>query len=211
MSESDIFGPLINVQDLPRSIEDQIQKWIDFYLAAVERDHGLNPPHYQRPASYMKVNLLEGLPGEDMSPTVIIVTRGGNSKPERRGRVIDLPMDVGIAVVTSSFESDGAREVAGAHGAAISALLMHRRHVDNRMGGSLHVQSWDDVRLDDLSGEESRTRAILRLEFTVLVRGVIELGAGPTTDDPPDDPYQPPGDWPTVLTHQATVSKEEPA
>lgn len=209
MSDLDIFGPLLNPQDLPRSIEAQIKKWIDYYLAGVERSHNFDPPHYQRPASYLKVNLLEGIPGEEMSPCVVIVTRGANNRPERRGRLIDLPMDVGLAVVTSSFEADGAREVAGALGTAIVAIMMHRRHIDNRMGGKLHVQSWDDVRLDDFSGEEARTRAILRLEFTVLVRGLIELGAGPTTDDPPVDPYEPPGDWPTVATHQATVSKED--
>jgi hypothetical protein len=214
-----IFGAITNPQDLPRAVEGHLKKWLDTDLAAIEREAGYTPPHYSRPASYLKVNLLEGIPGEESSPAIIIVSRGANGKPEKSARTgtrpyptstISLGMDVGIAVMTSSFEGDGAREVAGAYCWAIAAAMLHRRDLDGRMDGKLHVESLDDLRLDDLPGEEARTRAMLRLEFTIRVNNFIDLGSGPSTPDPPTDPYPAPGNLPTVATHTETISKEQP-
>lgn len=208
---SDIFGNVVNLQDVPRSVEAHLKKWANTNIAAAERAAGITPPHYSRPMSWMKLNLLEGIPGEEMSPAIIIVTRGGNGKPEQTGRTFNLPLDIGIAIVTSSYDGDGAREVAGALGWSVLAAMIHRRNLDGQMDGKLRVISWDDVRLDDLAGEEARSRAIMRLEFTIMVDGVVDLGAGPTTPDPPLDPYPPPGDWPTVLTHSTTIRQEDDA
>jgi hypothetical protein len=219
MSDIDIFGPLINLAVGPsRAVESFLREWLDTYLAAYERDNGLPSHTYARPASWLKVNLLEGLPGEDMSPTLVIIARGSVGGPHRQNRSYDVPMGIGIAVITSSFEEDGAREVAGALGASILTSMFHKpnlRGVDypnGRMGGRLRVLSWDDVRLDDLAGEESRTRAILRMEFTITVSAVLELNAGPDSPDPPDDDdgtHTPPGALPTVETTEVTVTKED--
>jgi hypothetical protein len=215
------FGPVSNIQDVPRAVEAHVRKWISTYLAAAERAAGHAPtdlPFYARPNSYLKVNLLEGLPGEENSPTIIIVTRGGNGRPEKSrpaaripyGASHSLPLDIGIAVFTASYDGDGAREVGGAYGWSIAMLMMQRRDLDGAMDGRIRVESWDDIRLDDVAGEEARTRAILRLEFTIRLNDYGDAGQGPTTPNPPSDPYAVPSDWPTVATVTSTLSKEDP-
>jgi hypothetical protein len=209
MSRTNSIGPLTNLHHVSVAVRDLHRKWIDTYLSDVERDNGLTPRVYTRPASYAMVNLLTAVPGEDMSPSVIIITRGANRSVERQGNSFDVPLDVGIALVTTSYEGDGARDAAGAYAAATAGLLMHRKRLDGAVGGSCIVQSWDDIRLDDLPAEEQRTRAIVRLEFTVLVKDVLRTGvAGFTAPNPPADPTVEPGSRPTVLTHTTTLTKE---
>jgi hypothetical protein len=216
MSDTDIFGPLLNLAVGPsRAVEALLKRWIDTYLAAYERDNSLAPDHYARPASWLQTNVLEGLPGEDQSPTIIVVNRGAQGTPIRQSGGYDVPVSVGTAVVTSSFEGDGAREVAGALGSAILGIMAHRRNVDGAMDGRLRVESWQDFRLDDLPGEESRTRGLLRMEFTINVSNVVKLRGGPAVPDPPHDPddtgtHTPPGSLPTVAEHDVTVTKEDP-
>jgi hypothetical protein len=221
VSDSQVFGPMINLAVGPsRAVEDFLREWIDTYLAAYERVNELDVHSYSRPQSYLKVNLLEGLPGEDMSPTIIIISRGAANRTEQAGRVYSAPMNLAVAVVTSSFDSDGAREVAGAYGAAIVTAMLHKRNLrgaaypNGRLDGRLRVLSWDDFRLDDLIGTEARTRALLRLEFSIMVNDVVQLDRGPELPDPPDtddDPgvHPPPTDLPTVLTTTVNVQKED--
>ena len=215
MSDTDIYGPLINLAVGPsRSIKAHLQTWLDTYLAAYERDNALPLYSIARPSTWWQTNLLEGVPGEDMSPTVVIISRGANGPPTRQSGGYDIPLDIGVAVFTSSFEGDGAREVAGAYGAAILAIMSHRRNVDGAMNGRLRVQQWADFRLDDLPGEESRTRGLVRMEFIVSVSNVVKLQGGPVQPDPshePDDTgtHIPPNVFPTVLTHTTTVDKED--
>lgn len=214
MSYLDIFGPMANLAVGPsRAVEAHLKTWMNAYLLAFEDLYDLDPYTYARPQSWLKVNLLEGLPGEDMSPTVVIVSRGANGAPTRQSGQYDIMMDIGIAVVTTSFEGDGAREVAGALGTAIVLPMLHKSNIGERM----NVISWDDVRLDDLAGEESKSRAILRLEFTVAVEQVFKRTGGPTTPVPlppdEDDPpvVVPPGSLPTVNQTITTVTKEDPS
>jgi hypothetical protein len=213
MSYLDIFGPMINLAVGPsRAVETHLRTWLDTYLVAYEEVNGLVPHTYARPQSWLKVNLLEGIPGEDMSPTVIIASRGANGTPTRRSGHYDIMMDVGIAVVTTSFEGDGAREVAGAIGTAIVLPMLHK----NLAAPKLKVISWDEVRLDDLSGEEAKTRAILRLAFTVAAEQVFKREGGPAVPDAPHDDDEtgthfPPNSLPTVQQTITTVTKEDPS
>lgn len=213
MSYLDIFGPMVNLAVGPsRAVEEHLKTWMNAYLLAFEDLYDLDPYTYARPQSWLKVNLLEGLPGEDISPTVVIVSRGANGAPRRQSGQYDIMMDIGIAVVTTSFEGDGAREIAGALGTAIVLPMLHKSNISDRM----KVISWDDVRLDDLAGERAGTRAILRLEFTVAVEQVFKRTGGPATPVPipdEDDPgvVIPPDSLPTVLQTITTVTKEDPS
>lgn len=215
MTDTNLFGPLLNLAVGPsRAIEEFLRRWLDTYMVDVEADAGLNPHTYARPQSWVRVNLLQGLPGEDLSPTLLIVNRGANGRTERQSGTYNVPLAIGIAVVTSSYEGDGAREVAGAIGAAAVGALLHRRNIDGAMNGRLRVESWDDVRLDDVAGEDARTRAICRLEFTIRLNNVVNLRGGPDVPDPEhdeDEPgdHEPPAPLPTVLTHIETLTKED--
>jgi hypothetical protein len=216
MSDNDIYGPLINLAVGPsRAVETHIKNWIDTYLSAYESDSALDLYSIARPASWIQTNLLSTYPGEDMSPAIIIIARGANGKPVRQSGGYDIPMDIGIAVVTTSFEGDGAREVGGAYGAAILAILSHRRNIDGAMNGRLRVLEFSDYRLDDLPGEEQRTRGLVRMEFIVNVSNIVKLTGGPATPDPPHDvddagTHIPPGSLPTVNEIDVTVTKEDP-
>jgi hypothetical protein len=140
MSDNDIYGPLINLAVGPsRAVEAHLKAWLDTYLSAYESDNAIDLYTIARPASWIQTNLLASYPGEDISPSIIIIARGANSTPVRQSGGYDIPMDIGIAVVTTSFESDGAREVAGTYGAAILAIMSHRRNIDGRLNGRLRV------------------------------------------------------------------------
>jgi hypothetical protein len=216
MSDSDLYGPLINLAVGPsRAIEAHLKTWIDTYLSAYESDHGLALYSIARPASWLQKNLLDTYPGEDISPSIITIARGANGKPVRQSGGYDIPLDIGIAVITTSFEGDGAREVGGAYGAAILAILSHRRNIDGALNGRLRVLEFSDYRLDDLPGEESRTRGLVRMEFMINVSNVVKLTGGPITPDPPHDvddtgTHIPPGVFPTVNSTITTVTKEDP-
>jgi hypothetical protein len=121
------------------------------------------------------------LTGESLTSARLpmIVTRGGNGRPERNGNSYDLPLDIGIAHMTSSFEGDGAREAAGAFAAATVGMMLQRRSLGSAMNGRLRVSSWDDIRMDDLPETDQLTRAVLRLEFTVREGGVDPAWCGP--------------------------------
>lgn len=217
MSVTDVFGELINLAVGPsRAVEGHLKKWVDTYMSAYEEYNGTTPYYYVRPQSWIKTNLLSTLPGEDLSPAVITIVRGAVGGPQRQSGGYDIPLGVGVAVVTSSFEGDGARESAGAIGAAVLGIMSHKRNLGGRMNGRLRVQSWSDFRLDDLPGEEAQTRGLLRMEFVINVTNVTNLLTnGPDEPDPPydeDNPpvYVPPGSLPTVATHNVNVIKEDP-
>jgi hypothetical protein len=215
MSDNDIYGPLINLAVGPsRAVEAHLKAWLDTYLSAYESDNAMDLYSIARPASWIQTNLLASYPGEDISPSIIIIARGANSTPVRQSGGYDIPMDIGIAVVTTSFESDGAREVAGTYGAAILAIMSHRRNIDGRLNGRLRVLGFSDYRLDDLPGEESKTRGLVRMEFIVNVSNIVKLTGGPVQPDPPHDvddsgTHIPPGVLPTVNSVAVTVSKED--
>jgi hypothetical protein len=200
-----LFGPFVNLHDVSRAVRDFHQLWFDTYLCEVERQSGYTPRYYSRDGAYRLVNMLTGRIG-DISPVTIIVTRGGNGRPERNGRSYDLPLDIGIAHVTSSFEGDGAREAAGAFAAATVSLMLQQRSLGSALNGRLRVSSWDDIRMDDLPETEQLTRAVLRLEFTVLVKDVVDPAGGPAINTPPADPTLDPGLWPTVATSTTNPS-----
>lgn len=208
------FGPLANPHDVGRSIRDHHKKWIDTYLAAVEdfngKPQGPFAGGYARPVTYAIRNVLESLPGEEDTPAIYIVQRGGATDPGQPRRGWDITWQIGIACVTASFEDDGAREVAGAYAIATAGLMLQRRNLDARMDGKLRVVQYVEVRMDDVPGREARNRAIVRQEFLVQQSSVVWSDAGPINlDDPPPDPYVPPGDWPPVEDVQVTTSKED--
>lgn len=208
MAENNVAGPLTNIHNAPLAVEEHLQEWMNTYMNIYERDNGLDLGTYPRPFSWLRVNLLEGVPGEDSSPAVIIVTRGDTAAPEQDAKGWSLPLDIGVALVTTSFETDGARDAAGVLGVAALKALLDKRNLGGRMNGKLRVESWDGIRLDDLPGEEQRTRAILRLEFTVRINDVIWRTGGPLVPDPETSP-DPPGTWPPVEEHIETVRKED--
>jgi hypothetical protein len=210
MSRSNIFGPLTNPQELPVAVRNVIIKWIDTYLSEVERNAGLEPRTLIRPQSYSLVNIITSVPSNEVSPLVLIVTRGLNGTPVKNGDSYDLPLDVGLAIVTNSFMGDEAREAAGRYAIATAGILLHRRTLDGAIEGSCRVESWDDMRLDDLPATEQGSRAIVRLEFTVILKDVLRTGVyGPPTPEPPPDPVPDPGPFPTVAETTVTLKSED--
>lgn len=212
-----IFGPLPNPHAISRAIRDHHHKWIDFYLVGVEDQYGMPLGEanggFARPVTYIMRNMLESLPGEEDTPAIVVVARGGVPEPGQRRRGWDLTWDIGVACITSSFEDDGARWAAGAYAAATAGIMLQRRNIDGRMDDTLRIVRYDEIRLDDLPGREARGRAIVRQEFSLQQTDAVWGTAGPGhLDDPPNDPYTPPGDWPTVEEGgvQIDITKEDP-
>lgn len=212
MSDLAIFGPLFDPTRVADDVETFIKRWIRDYLSAVERQQGLTPGQATtaRPTSWIKRNLLADIPGEDMTPAIVIVSRGANGPPRITPQGSQIPMDIGIAAVTAGAgePTDAARKFAGRYSIAIAGMMWHKRNLDV-VPGRYRVLSWDDYRLDDLPAEEARTRAIARLEFTINVNDFIAMASGPATPTEEPDPFPPPDDRPTVADPQVTVRQED--
>lgn len=203
------FDYLTGPHELTQAVEAHIRKWIDTYLAEVERQNDIEPRHLSRPRAYIHKQRLEALPGEDQNPAIILVSRGNREAfRNNNGGEITIPYDLGIAAVVNAPEQY-VRRNGGMYGIAIAGLMLHarRRSLDGALDGRVRVLDFNQFQLEDTQDEDSRTQAIVRLEFTVTVKNAIKLGAGPAQPDPPTDPEIPPGPWPTVDDVITTIEK----
>lgn len=203
------FDYLTGPHELTQAVEAHIRRWIDTYLSEVERQNDLAPRHLARPRAYIHKQRLEALPGEDQNPAIILVSRGNREAfRQTKGGEVTVPYDLGIAVVVNGTE-DSVRRNGGMYGIAIAGMMLHarRRTLDGQLDGRIRVLDFNQFALEDTLDEDTRSQAIVRLEFTVTIKNAIHIGAGPANPDPPPDPENPPGPWPTVDDVITTIEK----
>src|SRR4051812_25126202 len=96
-----VFGPMMNLTLPERVIKEHLQKWMDYYLVQAEiEDPFFTARQVQRPMSWVRTNRLQTLPGEDATPTVIMVARGSTENPRKKGTgLYDINMFCGVAAV----------------------------------------------------------------------------------------------------------------
>lgn len=204
------FDYLTGPHELTQAVEAHIRRWIDTYLSEVERQNDVPARHLARPRAYIHKQRLEALPGEDQNPAIILVSRGNREQfREVQGGELTIPYDLGIAAVVNAPE-EYVRRNGGMYGIALAGMMLHarRRTLDGALNNRCRVLEFNQFFLEDTQDEDSRTQAIVRLEFTVTVKNALHIGAGPAQPDPPVDPETPPGPWPTVDEVITTIQKE---
>lgn len=208
---TNLFGPVIDAEDVEGAVIATLQKWGDTYIAEAENRKGLErgfldrplPGHFQTTADFEKWP-------ETPTPSVLVLSPGMKDKPTREGRgEYTARWIVGIAVICSADTEENANRNAKIYAAAFRTLLLQRPSLD----GFAHGLDWEDERYDDLPAEDHRSLAAGQVLVTVEVRGVGTSFGGPkdptTGSEPEADPHADPGDWPEMEDKQVTVEPEE--
>ena len=79
-----IFGRIVTGDDVETWALNLFRRWMGTYLAEVERQHGLQAGHWQRPRAYVRVLSFDKWP-EDQLPAVMLVSAGIAGPPIKHG------------------------------------------------------------------------------------------------------------------------------
>lgn len=181
-----VFGPLIDARDVQRAVEATLDKWIETYLAMVERLNELDPRTLPAPESYVHKDdgTLDKRP-EDQTPTIVILSPGttGEARMEGDG-MYRATWVVNVAAIVESADPGYVSELAKLYNAVIRAALVQNGSLD----GFAVSTRWRGERNDDLRSEASRSLAAGTNVFEVTVKDVVQKGAG--LRQPPENPYE---------------------
>lgn len=201
-----IFGQLLTRGDLEDHVVDLLKKWMDTYLAEVERQNGKAVRSLPRPRSIVRRNAFEHWVEEQL-PTLIVVSPGTVGPPRKRGNgSYEVDWTLGIAAIASGKDSDNTRDLVDLYATAVRALIIQRPSLEGFAIGVV----WEDEHYDDISDSDvGRTMASGQVVFRVTVENVVFAQAGPITPDtPPDPPPDTSPVWPIVETLHLEVDLE---
>lgn len=200
-----VFGSIVTIDQVKRAVVEHVDRWIETYLAEIERQNGLDPRTINQPASYITVDD-EGLNKwpEDQLPCVVVMCPGTSDTPRSTSEGVSAAFVVNIAVIVSSITAKDTSEVASYYGAAVNALMVQNQSLGGFAAGTV----WRGVRLDDLAPDDGRTIAAVTNVFAVGVENVVQTGSFGLTE-PPEDPYDVP-DFETPESITVEVEQEAP-
>ncbi len=186
----------------PRHIElsyiEHLDKWLEVFIAEAERQFGIEPqliPVPRRGQYTVSREEFQKYP-EDQTPAILVLAPGLAGEPRREAdRSLTAPIALAFGVITSSApftDNDAATEVAQVIGVAIREIVLRLPPEGLKVKG---VQLIDE-RYGDI---EKRSMGSSRIIFTIDVAEWSPGRGGPVNrEEPPVDPYDPPGDYPIV-------------
>lgn len=198
-----IHGHVVVGHEIRDAVKDTIEKWIETYLAEIERREGMDPRSLPLPADYVTVrnDRLDKWP-ESQLPAVIIMSPGTSRRPSRKGDVVSAVFAVNVAVIVSSSDQEETLITAERYAAALLLLFTEQAS----LGGFAQTTLWGGQRWDSLPPEDGRTLASTINVFEVVVGTAVELHGGP--GEPPEDPYEA-SDWPVAQTTHLDIYPED--
>lgn len=178
-------------------------KWGRAWLAEAERQLGIEPRSLQVPARgqyTVRAEQFRKWP-ETQTPAVLVLAPGLTGSPRvEADRSLTAPVGLALGFLASSPIDGAARELAQIMAAAYTEVVL-RHPLEFADGTKLDVAGIDylDERYADIPVEKERYMGAARVVLTIWVRGWRSKKGGPIDrDNPPTDPYEPPGDYPTV-------------
>lgn len=170
------YGPIITSGDLQKAVETTIARWVDAYVAEVERQKSLTLPpvrHYDVAAPQTP----------DLMPCVVIRAGGLIGEPERHGDgTYDAAFGVGVGIVVADETRDGARALCQAYTAAIRTLLLQQ----GSLGGFAEASEWLDEDVTEIGWTTDRSIYGGSVQIAVYVRAASDASAGPLLPPTPD-------------------------
>jgi hypothetical protein len=201
-----VFRRILDGPRIEAAAQSVLERWLPSYIAEVERQDGLAARSIALPHSIEVSNYdtdVEKWP-EHQTPAVVVMAPGLTERPEKAGEGIYTArwaLSIG-AVVAPRGDKVSPRLLSARYAAAIRACILQHRTLEGVVMGI----DWLDESYDDSGPLASRSLAACRVVFEVQVDDVVTAGAGPT-GDPPDDPYDPPGEWGEAETVDVTISR----
>lgn len=204
-----VLGPIISDDQVEEAVLATLRNWVPLYLAEVERNVGLDPGFYDRPAdsSYTARTDFDKWP-EEWLPLVMAITPGIEDDPPKDGYGhLRARFGIGVVCVVSSVDRLETRRYAYRLGAAVRAALVQHASLDLALGGTVRGVDLVGGRNNELPTEDDRTIWASRQLFVVEVGNFLSTN-GPGITVPPADPLEPLPEPPTIqnpnvlLNHQ---------
>jgi len=191
------FGPLLSFHDVEFALIGHIKTWLNTFLAARERKVAVTPGSIARPKSWIAKQTFSILPGEDSTPTIVVVSNGTIEQPNRHGEgTYDVGFRMAVTALCHGNSSTLGRRLAGHYQAALIDLLLKQSKFVLFDDTKARLDDWLGIGLDDIDESQARTLCSARLEFVVVVRDFAEQYGGPLTI--PVDPLSPQPDYSIV-------------
>lgn len=184
-------------------VKDGHLGWMTPYIAEVERQLGLDPETIPLIRSYVTANEFRKWP-EEQTPGILVVSPGLTDPPLRegdgsyRGR-----FSLGVAAIAKGRTKEETQRNAKVYGAAVAGALIQHPSLE----GFARGLEWRDQSYTDIDSDEGRTLASSQNIFQVEVSNLVLAFGGPVVS--PEDPYEDPGDWPTVKDGGAAVTVQQ--
>lgn len=200
MSDLDIFGSLVDGNDVSQAIEATLQEWADSYLGRMCRKISKPAGWLPSPGSYVHTNDPHYFP-ENAPPVVVIAVPGTLDTPIRDGgRYYRAQWDVRLTIFVQANDTDSTERLAKWYGAAFRELILQKRS----LGGFAEGVSWHgELYGTRVSDRDQRTLGSCELRFGVDVRDVVKTFGGPTSPTTTE-----PANWPTATNVKVTFTPE---
>lgn len=192
-----VFGDWTSPRHIELAYIDHIERWITTYIAEAERQFGIDARSLPVPARgqfTVHRSEFEKWP-EDQTPAILVLAPGLAGDPRREAdKSLTAPIAIGFGIIAAAgaiFE-DAAAEIAQIIGVSIREIVLNLRPIGLDVAGvELLDEQYGDV--------EKRSLGSSRLIFRVWVKNWSPGPSGPIDRvNPPDDPYLPSGNYPTV-------------
>ena len=195
---SSLYGRLIAGVDVEEAFKARVDARLDYYLAEVERQHGLEVGALERPRAYVDD---ERFP-EDQTPAIVVKSPGTTERPTADGQgrfAVRFELEVEAHLTAAA----GSMRLAKLYTLALRALALQQPS-PLFMGVDWVSERY---RRAELVGGRTYSVGVLALE--VQVHEVTDRWAGP-----PDEPGWPEGDggpvspeWPVSASADAELVK----
>lgn len=190
-----------------KAVIDTAVKWGETYVAATERMFGIAPhtiPVPERGQFTISANEFEKWP-EQQTPAILVMAPGLGGEPHREAdRSLTAPVAVGLFIIVATPHGVEANREAAEILAAAYGQLFLRQPVEGIQTAGIDYR---DERYGEVPGDAGRTLGAARVVFNIWVRNWRTLKRGAlSVTEPPDDPYEVPGDLPRVESVFPTIT-----
>lgn len=206
-----VFGRIVTAYDVEAAIVQTGQRWLNDYLAEIERHHGYaDVLAIPRPRSWIVSAETEKMP-EDQLPSIMVASPGlgADDEPHADGQgYYRAAWRIDVSAMIDARGNRNALRVARFYAGALRALYVQQQWDDIANPLDIVRVDWMDERYSLLDSIDDRTVCVGTVELRVEVANVVQRGNGPrtpSTDPPPVSP-----EWPAATTYALTVTKYPP-
>lgn len=200
-----VFGTIIDGSQVEDAVQTFIKRWLPTYLSELADQRGLPRDTWlftDSNGDWAAIRSWTNTPQFTLDentqlPAALVITTGLAGRPVKEGDgSYRATWITGIAVVVSAKDQDSTQRLAKRFGAAIRWLFVQHPSLEDP---NVEGTSWEDENYDDVSSEQERTLASVRMVFSIEYHHVVNALDGPVLPaDPPADPTVPYTDWTTV-------------
>jgi hypothetical protein len=200
-----IFGTITDGHEVEQAVIAHLRNWSLTYLAFCERHAGLPARSLDPIRTWTSRPRTPDRWAEEQLPAILVVCPGLQGEPyeDGEGRVTaDWQISVGAVVAARSEEE------------ATLAAHLYYKHTQlallqrSDLGGFAEDVEWRGDSYDYLDDEKRRTMVGVIGLFAVRVSNIVNVLEGP--EEPLENPYDDPGDWPQVVDTEILINEPEP-